>query len=144
MADEARCPRGTVTVGGVEYEVEASNGACVTYWEENRDSCEPPFTGNLMTDILSERQSLLADGVSFPIWAQCPHVLCAIWAMAKAAGSVKGSFKTFRNTVDKAGANMYEASSAFHALFDDDGFGARAFFRLPDGFGDPGEPDTEG
>ncbi len=144
MADEVTGYRETVTVGGTEYELEASNGACVTYWDETRDGCEGPYTGNLMTDILAERRSLIELGVQFPIWAQCPHILCAVWAMAKAGGSVKGSFKAFRQKVDRSPANLYEVSMVFHALFDEDRLGERAFFRLPAGLDDAGEPDTEG
>lgn len=139
----------TVRVGGRDYEAEASNLACRIYADEFRESDRKALTGDaerdagryvgrLIHDLLADRQRMLAAGVSWPEWDEVPRILAAIWAMARAAGSTKASWKAFRASVEHAPANLYEVATAANAVFE---LGNTTFFRLPDGLGDAVEPD---
>lgn len=147
--DTAYDDRTTVSVGGRDYEAEASNLACRIYADEFRESDRKALTGDkeqdagryagrLIHDLLADRQRMLAVGVSWPEWDEVPRILAAIWAMARAAGSTKASWKAFRASVEHAPANLYEAATAANAVFE---LGNTTFFRLPDGLGDTVEPD---
>lgn len=147
--DTAYDDRTTVSVGGRDYEAEASNLACRIYADEFRESDEKALTGDaerdagryagrLIHDLLVDRQRMLAAGVSWPEWDEVPRILAAIWAMARAAGSTKVSWKAFRASVEHAPANLYEVATAANAVFE---LGNTTFFRLPDGLGDAVEPD---
>lgn len=147
--DTAFDNRTTVSVGGRDYEAEASNLACRIYADEFRESDRKALTGDaerdagkyagrLIHDLLADRQRMLAAGVSWPEWDEVPRILAAIWAMARAAGSTKASWKAFRAFVEHAPANLYEAATAANAVFE---LGNTTFFRLPDGLGDTVEPD---
>lgn len=149
MEDTAYDDRTTVSVGGRDYEAEASNLACRIYADEFRESDRKALTGDaerdagkyagrLIHDLLADRQRMLAAGVSWPEWDEVPRILAAIWAMARAAGSTKASWKAFRASVEHAPANLYEAATAANAVFE---LGNTTFFRLPDGLGDTVEPD---
>lgn len=147
--DTAYDDRTTVSVGGRDYEAEASNLACRIYADEFRESDRKALTGDkeqdagryagrLIHDLLADRQRMLAAGVSWPEWDEVPRILAAIWAMARAAGSTKASWKAFRASVEHAPANLYEVATAANAVFE---LGNTTFFRLPDGLGDAVEPD---
>lgn len=147
--DTAYDDRTTVSVGGRDYEAEASNLACRIYADEFRESDEKALTGDakrdagryvgrLIHDLLADRQRMLAAGVSWPEWDEVPRILAAIWAMARAAGSTKASWRAFRASVEHAPANLYEVATAANAVFE---LGKTTFFRLPDGLGDAVEPD---
>lgn len=147
--DTAFDNRTTVSVGGRDYEAEASNLACRIYADEFRESDRKALTGDaerdagryvgrLIHDLLADRQRMLAAGVSWPEWDEVPRILAAIWAMARAAGSTKASWKAFRASVEHAPANLYEVATAANAVFE---LGNTTFFRLPDGLGDAVEPD---
>lgn len=147
--DTAYDDRTTVSVGGRDYEAEASNLACRIYADEFREADEKALTGDakrgagryvgrLIHDLLADRQRMLAAGVSWPEWDEVPRILAAIWAMARAAGSTKASWKAFRASVEHAPANLYEVATAANAVLE---LGKTTFFRLPDGLGDAVEPD---
>lgn len=149
MADTAYDNRTTATVGGHEYEVEASNLACRVYADEFREADSKEltgdaerdagrYTGRLIHDLLADRQRVLAAGVDWPEWDEVPRILAAIWAMARAAGSTKASWRAFRASVEHAPANLYEVATAANKVFE---LGNTTFFRLPDGLGDAVEPD---
>ncbi len=137
-ADTAYDNRATIEVGGVPYELEASNLACRLYAEEMA-GCDAPYTGRLIHDALMERQEALDAGNDHPEWSDLPHVLAAIWAMAKAAGSTRLSRKAFVASLDHAPANLYEPVVASNVVFGE--LGERTFFRLPAGLRDALEPD---
>lgn len=147
--DTAYDDRTTVSVGGRDYEAEASNLACRIYADEFRESDEKALTGDaerdagryagrLIHDLLVDRQRMLAAGVSWPEWDEVPRILAAMWAMARAAGSTKASWKAFRASVEHAPANLYEVATAANKILE---LGNLTFFRLPDGLGDAVEPD---
>ena len=149
MADTAYDNRTTVTVGGRKYEVEASNLACRVYADEFREADSKAltgdaerdagsYTGRLIHDLLADRQRVLAAGVDWPEWDEVPRILATIWAMARAAGSTKSSWRAFRASVEHAPANLYEVATAANGIFE---LGNLTFFRLPDGLGDAVESD---
>lgn len=149
MADTAYDNRTIATVGGHEYEVEASNLACRVYADEFREADSKEltgdaerdagrYTGRLIHDLLADRQRVLAAGVDWPEWDEVPRILAAIWAMARAAGSTKASWRAFRASVEHAPANLYEVATTANKVFE---LGNTTFFRLPDGLGDAVEPD---
>lgn len=133
--------RTTVTVGGVEYEIEASNGAVEIYAKEFRDTAEKPFTGNLITDMMADSVMLSNSGSTLIMWCDIPHVEGALWAMAKAAGSTKDSFAKWHKRLNSSPIDPMEATEAIHIIFGD--FGDRTFFRFLSGSGDAGVPDNE-
>lgn len=132
--------RTTVTVGGVEYEVEASNAAMLVYAKQFRDKAERPYTGNLIVDAGLDI-SLAADLGTCVAWCDIPHVAGAIWAMARAAGSTKDSWKAFDRRLQSAAANIYEPADAEQVFIGE--FGERTFFRVPAGHRDDGLADEE-
>lgn len=149
MADTAYDNRTTVTVGGRKYEVEASNLACRVYADEFREADSKAltgdakkdagsYTGRLIHDLLADRQRVLAAGIDWPEWDEAPRILATIWAMARAAGSTKASWRAFRASVEHSPANLYEVATAANRIFE---LGNLTFFRLPDGLGDAVEPD---
>lgn len=128
----------TVVVGGKELEIVGTNRACAYYEEE--------IGAALISDIVEEREALLKSGVQWPSWSKLPKLTAAIWAMAKAAGSTKFTFKKFVAALDDAPANLYEPASALSVVFGE--FGEATFFRLPDAVfaaleSDEGQQDTE-
>lgn len=133
--------RTTVTVGGVEYEIEASNGAVEIYAKEFRDTAEKPFTGNLITDMMADSVMLSNSGSTLIMWCDIPHVEGALWAMAKAAGSTKDSFAKWHKRLNSAPIDPMETTEAIHIIFGD--FGDRTFFRFLSRSGDAGVPDNE-
>lgn len=133
--------RTTVTVGGVEYEIEASNGAVEIYAKEFRDTAEKPFTGNLITDMMADSVMLSNSGSTLIMWCDIPHVEGALWAMAKAAGSTKDSFAKWHKRLNSSPIDPMETTEAVHIVFGD--FGDRTFFRFLSGPGDAGVPDNK-
>lgn len=135
--------RATVTVGGEEYEVEASNGACMLYAQEFRDREEEPFTGSLPTDVLIDLGR--SDGNPYPLWCDAPRLLGAVWAMARAAGSAKSQYKAFEKRAMDATADALEVTDATRELLGDGGLFERTFFRRVPGPQGAGQPDeTQG
>ena len=132
--------RTTVTVGGVEYEVEASNAAMLIYAKEFRDGAEKPYVGNLIVDAGLDI-SLMADRGTCVAWCDIPHVEGALWAMARAAGSTKDTWKAFDRRLQSAPANIYEPVDAEQVFIGE--FGERTFFRVPEGRRDRGLADEE-
>lgn len=147
--DTAYDNRTTVEVGGRKYEIEASNLACRIYADELREADQKAltgdeaqdagrYTGRLIHDLLLDRQCVLSAGIDWPEWDEVPRVLAAIWAMARAAGSTKASWRSFRASVEHAPANLYETATAANRVLE---LGNLTFFRLPDGLCDAVEPD---
>jgi hypothetical protein len=140
-ADTAYDNRTTVEVCGHEIEIEASNLAQRLYAEESEGKVDPPLVGRLIEDVLAERKLIIEDrgplsegqALLFE-WREVPRFLCAIWAMARAAGSVDKGFAGFVADVDHGASSLYEASTAMGTVLGD--FGERTFFRLPAGLGD--------
>ena len=122
----------TITVAGRELEGAATNRACVLYADELSGRLDEPYAGHLIHDVLAERQAVMADESNrFPEWSQLPRLIDAIWAMARAAGSIKETRKAFVRHVMDGTANLYEPAQATNVVFGD--FGERTFFRLPAG-----------
>lgn len=135
--------RAKFIVGGTEYEVAASNGACKLYADEFRGKVDEPYTGSLVGDMVKEFTAEVPEnGAAYITWADVPQCLAAVWAMARAAGSTKESYKAFMKKVDAAPVVCDEVASFLVQMFvDQDGLGKRAFFRQAGGQGDAGEPD---
>ncbi|WP_085830422.1 hypothetical protein [Collinsella vaginalis] len=131
----------TVTVGGEELEIAATNRACMVYAREFKPGAEAPYTGSLVGDIITE---FTADtGQRFHSWADLPHVLGAVWAMATAAGSTKQKWPRFLDRVMGSDASVAEVTAATTELFTDGHLGSRTFFRQQAGADAAGEPDAE-
>ena len=142
--------RTTVFIGGEEYDVIASNGACVIYADQFRDKLQEPYTGRLRNDVLQAYLAwckLTGDPVQgadedaaqpesdegrravIPDYEDIPQVLGMAWAMARAAGSTGLDYDAFRSKFMVSGTTVRE----FSRLFDDVIFGVaqNAFFRDP-------------
>lgn len=149
--------RTTVFIGGEEYDVIASNGACVIYADQFRDKLQEPYTGRLRNDVLQaylDWCKLTGDPVQgadedaaqpesdedavqpesderrraiTPDYEDIPQVLGMAWAMARAAGSTGLDYDAFRSKFMVSGTTVRE----FSRLFDDVIFGVaqNAFFR---------------
>ena len=140
--------RTTVFIGGEEYDVIASNGACVIYADQFRDKLQEPYTGRLRNDVLQaylEWCKLTGDPVQgadeddvqpesdegrravTPDYEDIPQVLGMAWAMARAAGSTGLDYDAVRSKFMVSGTTVRE----FSRLFDDVIFGVaqNAFFR---------------
>lgn len=131
-----------IEVCGERIEVKASNRACEVYAEEFRPTAEAPFTGSLIGDIVAEHALIRQSGLTLPSWSDAPHVLGAVWAMARAAGSTRKGWGSFRDAVLDGTASAHECVAAISELMFDGGLGERTFFRQP-GRGDGAvEPDT--
>lgn len=136
--------RTTVVVGCREYVIVGSNLAVKIYAEQMGDEVAPPWTGNMVEDIVTEDYSATLAGVKFPTWYQLPHNLMAIWAMARAAGSVRVSYEKFCQRLDRAPSPLWEAVQAVDHIGPDSEFGKSTFFRdFPLGAGADGAPNQE-
>lgn len=128
--------RATVTLAGIEFEVEASNGACLAYANEFRGKLDKPFTGNLMGDILASTRALTADDGTEVLALE--GIQRIVWAMAFAAG---GKFKTYEamcKGLEHECVGYYELADACGVVFK---LADRTFFRLSDRPADAVEPD---
>lgn len=140
--------RETVTFGGEEIEVAASNGACVIYADQFQGA--PGVTGRLKSDLIalySTHASInaydentgkkLVDENEEEIpgrmidYTDVPSIVGIVWAMARAAGSTKLSFAKFRQRFLDSTSNYNECEELFDKLLF--GLAQRAFFRQQDG-----------
>lgn len=131
MEDTALDNRAAVVIGGKEIEVEASNLAAVIYKRQFRRPKDPkdgsPFTGNLVQDISEEYVLHGPQTGEIPDWDDYSHLLGAVWAMAKAAGSVRQEWPAFRDRALRSTMSMLEPAAAASVVFND--LAPRTFFR---------------
>lgn len=128
--------RAKVTLAGIEFEVEASNGACLAYANEFRGKLDAPFTGNLMGDILASTRALSAnDGTEMLALENIPRI---IWAMAFAAGDKHSTYEGLCKELEHETVGYYELADACGEVFR---LADRTFFRLPERPADAVEPD---
>lgn len=140
MADSALDNTAEVVIGGEIYEIEASNLAQVFYKREFRAKCEPPFIGNLVTDMTTDYTTFNAASGVAPDWDDYRHILGGIWAMARAAGSVRVGFDKFEQRALSSTLDMIEPQAAASVIFND--LAPRTFFRrVIGGAGGAGAPD---
>ena len=143
MADPALDNSAEVVIGGEIYEIEASNLAQVFYKREFRTKCEPPFIGNLVTDMTTDYTTFNAASGVAPDWEDYRHILGGIWAMARAAGSVRVGFDKFEQRALNSTLDMIEPQAAASVIFND--LAPRTFFRRviggADGAGAPDQHD---
>lgn len=132
--------RYTLVVGGEELEVAASNGACLIYAREFRGKVHDPYCGSMLKDIVTDMAT--SESLGMVTWADVPQALGAVWAMARAAGSVSDGWEEFRRKVMDSDASMAEAVFAVTVMTVGD-MAQKAFFRLPEGYGHLVEPDDE-
>lgn len=128
--------RSTVTLAGIEFEVEASNGACLAYANEFKGKLDKPFTGSLMTDILATNKAIEA-GDDAELQA-LEHIQKLVWAMAFAAGCEFSTYDQFCERLMHESVSYFELADAYRALMQ---LADRTFFRLPNRPADAGEPD---
>lgn len=135
--DPALDNRATVVIGGKEIEIEASNLAESIYKRQFIMGAKPPYTGRLAQDLVTDyEQSNPSKGV-IPDWDDYLHTLGAIWAMAKAAGSVKQSWERFYDRAMHSSLSLIEPQGAMDVIIYD--LGPRTFFR-----GGPGRAKPDG
>jgi hypothetical protein len=127
MADSALDNTAEVVIGGEIYEIEASNLAQVFYKREFRSKCKPPFIGNLVTDMTTDYTTFNAASGVAPDWDDYRHILGGIWAMARAAGSVRVGFDKFEQRALNSTLDMIEPQAAASVIFND--LAPRTFFR---------------
>lgn len=134
MAEPTPDNETTVTIGGKNLTIRATNGACKTYADEFAGKLPKPYTGHLVPD-LAATDSKVVDCINsakgreyFPEWSEMPALTRAIWAMARAAGSTKKSWAAFEKALDDAAPNLSEPSIAYNEIIRGD-FGKRTFFR---------------
>lgn len=142
MAETAYDNRDRVVIGDELLEIEASNLACSIYARQFRgtDMASEPFHGSLVQDISTEYLANKAAHVAMPEWdPDLVHVMGAIWAMARAAGSTDKGWEEFRDWVLSSSMDPTEQVGAVGVLFDD--LGVRTFFRHALGAGGDGAPD---
>lgn len=130
----------TVSICGNKYEIEASLAASTIYTNEFYGKLDEPYKGYLMDDILTlfhESETNTNAVTAFGDQA----LYRIVWAMARACGSIKDTYKKFySNKIEHGSFNMYEYSGLFtDVIFN---LCQRTFFRLPEGQGDVGEPDN--
>lgn len=132
--------RTTVTFAGKEYEIEASIGAEKLYADQFRDSASAPYTGNLWEDMLqvwrdvNGTQDSRAHGLPY-------QLIDMLWAMGRAAGSIKCSYDKFFKDMEHSTTTYSELASLYKAICIELGDGV--IFRLEEGQDDASEPDAE-
>lgn len=138
--------RETVTFGGEEIEVLASNGACVIYADQFQGA--PGVTGRLKSDLIGlysihakvngydQETGQPIEGANGRMidYEDVPSIVGIVWAMARAAGSTKLSFAKFRERFFKATSAYSECDQLFDKLLFD--LAQRAFFRQQNGQSD--------
>lgn len=125
-----------VTLAGIEFEVEASNGACVAYSNEFRGKLEKPFSGSLMTDLLVTNTAIESGGEG-EVQA-LEHIPRIVWAMSFAAGGKDATYEKFCKRIEHECVGYFELAEAYRTIIV---LADRTFFRLPNGPADAGEPD---
>lgn len=128
--------RATVTLAGMEFEVEASNGACLVYSNEFRGKVDAPFTGNLMKDILVMSQAISDDTLEATALEHAPRM---VWAMSFAAGGKDQTYEKFCKRMEHESVTFFELGDAIGVILK---LADRTFFRLPERPADAGEPDA--
>lgn len=138
--------RETVTFGGEQLELIASNGACVLYAEQFANSDE--VSGRLKQDIIdlydthakihgynAENGERINGAPSRLIdYEDVPSIIGVVWAMARAAGSTKLGYAKFRERFLNSVSSYQECDRLFETLVF--GLAQRAFFRDLDGQAD--------
>lgn len=142
MAKEGvpRDNRATVTLAGTEFEVEASNGACLAYSNEFRGKLEPPFSGNLMKDILVMSKALTSESDDDLEAAVLEHIPRLVWAMSFAAGGKHQTYERFCKQLEHESPSYFELAEIANSILV---LADRTFFRLPNRPSDTVEPDAE-
>lgn len=130
--------RATVTLAGIEFEIEASNGACLAYANEFRGKLDKPFTGNLKQDIATIH-SMIAAGGSGEMEA-LEQVPLAVWAMSFAAGGDDSTYDAFCKRHEHDVFGYFELADAYSVLVE---LADRTFFRLTPRFADALKPDEK-
>lgn len=128
--------RDTVRLAGVNYEIEASNGACLAYANEFRGKLERPFSGSLMSDILTSTRAISAGDESSILALE--NITRIVWAMAFAAGGRHRTYEDMCEELEHECVGYFELAEACGVVFK---LADRTFFRLPEGQADVGEPD---
>lgn len=136
MAEQTPDNEITVTIGGKEIAIRATNGACKVYADHFAGKLEKPYTGHLVPDLATMDDQVVESVIAakgqgqeyYPEWSELPALVRAIWAMARAAGSTKESWETFEKRLDDAAPNLSEPSKAYNEIVRGD-FGKRTFFR---------------
>lgn len=117
-----------VELFGEEYELESSLGASVIYSNTFRGNVEPPYTGNLLTDMLQLTKD--AEGIGTDIEFGVSTQLFGIaWALARAAGNMEESWQEFYSKVEHSPINFYEMVELYSAIVHKLG---SSTFRLPE------------
>lgn len=142
--------RETITFGGEEIEVLASNGACVIYADQFQGA--PGVTGRLKQDLIDlykihasingydqETGELIKDedgktNGRMVDYEDVPSIVGIVWAMARAAGSTKLGFAKFRERFFNSVSAYNECDRVFDKLLF--GLAQRSFFRQQDGRAD--------
>lgn len=125
--------KATVKIGDKEYELEASLGAQLTYSNQFRGKIAAPYTGSFLDDMLQLYRDV--EGTKdnqyygFP-----PQLFGLVWAMAVAAGSFKGSYKSFEKEISNTSGNIYELAEVYQTVIH--GLGDSVCFREPEGLRD--------
>jgi len=142
--------RETVTFGGEQYELVASNGACVIYAEQFANT--EGVSGRLKQDIIdlydthakihgyNPEDGKPVDGVPHRMvdYEDVPSIVGIVWAMARAAGSTKLGYAKFRERFMEGASSYLECDALFESLVF--GLAQRAFFRDLDGQADAEQP----
>jgi hypothetical protein len=132
--------RTTVTFAGKEYELEASIGAEKLYADQFRDKAVAPYTGDLWEDMLQVWRDV--NGTKEESAHGLPYQLIdMLWAMARAAGSIKCSYDKFYKEIEHSTATYSEFAHLYAAICIELGDGV--IFRLEEGQDNAAEPDAE-
>lgn len=134
----------SVTIGEIELELEASLGASITYGNAFRGRLEAPYKGILSDDMLQvwNASKQTVEGVDEDGNAtELPNpdyrgidveaLLRLAWAMAVAAGSAKGGYGEFYETVIHQPAGVFEEAALFGVVVMQ--LGGGIIFRRPEG-----------
>ena len=138
--------RETVTFGGEQIELVASNGACVIYADQFQGA--PGVTGRLKSDLIDlyaiharvngydQETGKPIEGASSRMidYEDVPSIVGIVWAMARAAGSTKLGFAKFRERFLGASSTYNECDRLFDKLIFE--LAQRAFFRQQEGQSD--------
>lgn len=138
--------RETITFGGEEIEVLASNGACVIYADQFQGA--PGVTGRLKQDLIDlykihasingydqeTGEPIEGAGSRMVDYEDVPSIVGIVWAMARAAGSTKLGFAKFRERFFNSVSAYNECDQVFDKLLF--GLAQRSFFRQQDGRAD--------
>lgn len=149
MAQVPMNNRQTVTLGGVEYELECSLGAMATYSDEFAGGLDEPYSGFMDRDVLllwnRSRETVEEDGKEVPNkdfrGIDVTGLVRVMWAMAFAAGSTRKHFGEFAEEVMRLPVSAVEEAALFATVVYV--LGGNIIFRQPEGQGGAGAPDDE-